>query len=75
MTLPNDIVVRVGAVVVGVLLTRAATAALRGEPIALVGRGEGSTTFRGWGARVAGVILIVVAFGFFALAWVGVGSP
>jgi len=70
MTLPPDILVRVGAAVVSVILLRDAYSAFQGRRL-LITKGYSTMIFDGWKSRVVGVFLVLCAIGILLIAWSG----
>jgi len=70
MTPGSDILVRIGATIVGVVFMRDAYAALRGTRL-LITKGYSTIIFDGWKARLLGVFLILAAITFLSIAWFG----
>jgi hypothetical protein len=66
----SDLLIRVGAAIVSLILMRDAYAALRGHRL-LITKGYSTMILDGWKSRLAGAFLIIVAIAFLSVAWFG----
>ena len=66
----SDILIRVGATIVGVVFVRDAFSAFRGTRL-LITKEYSTHVFEGWQSRLVGAFLIVAAIAAFGVAWYG----
>jgi len=66
----SDVLLRIAAMIVGIVFLRDAYAALHGSRL-LITKGFSSHTFEGWQSRVVGVFMLLFAVAAFGVAWYG----
>ena len=69
--IPTDLAIRIASGGFGLLLAKAGYHGIRGQPIALLGRGILPKVFQGRSARVLGAACLLFSVLFFLIAWQG----